>query len=529
MKDDAAIAAHFERHLGPAEVVYEDAKKALPRWPLGQAVGKVGPEGRCRFPSSAMDGKPKVPHPAVAQGKGLPPHPAQAGQGNRFLPHPAVVQGKGLPPHSATIGRAPAAATNPRPAVGQPRPRPAELDGSLDSPQGLLDPQVAQPMRAKESKISKKSSPPTRGIGVRTLHARGMPPPTPVAELKEWVLEDVSKNSDDIRFVYEPSGEKDKLVEEVKARLNAIVEAKLRRESDGGLGYVSKSKRYAAAIYPRPDTPTRTSLSTSYSSLKFIVFEPRSPLDYDAYPPETVHSPSGTELRQSAAYGSLSPNGHFHGVSIWTKDYPVRSGRHGLNPPRKLAKKPIACGGVEKQSGLQRIDKERLKRWVGKRQNYTPAKSAAAGERSGQNAAMGDISAADAAADYGYTEGSWEWLHLMAFTLGGIDETKINHPDNLVAGTVGANRVHKVLEDTVKSLLAKSIIEVFVKATAEIKKDSYHVADTLKYEISFRINPISGAGDLYKYDFTLDPLDPNPAQGGNLHILREILELGIKF
>jgi hypothetical protein len=85
----------------------------------------------------------------------------------------------------------------------------------------------------------------------------------------------------------------------------------------------------------------------------------------------------------------------------------------------------------------------------------------ASGESSGQNGAMGNISASDS----GYNSGGWEWLHLIAFTLGGIGETKINHPDNLVAGTVGANRVHKVIEDTIKKLLTNTITyEVHVRA-----------------------------------------------------------------
>ncbi|MRG98193.1 hypothetical protein [Polyangium spumosum] len=76
MKDDAAIAAHFERHLGPAEVVYEDASgifgpkqvygvrpcEARPHWVLhtrGSSVftleGRSGEERRFEFVMSLPD------------------------------------------------------------------------------------------------------------------------------------------------------------------------------------------------------------------------------------------------------------------------------------------------------------------------------------------------------------------------------------------------------------------------------------------------------------------------------------------
>ncbi|MDQ1471112.1 MAG: hypothetical protein QOJ99_2592 [Bryobacterales bacterium] len=180
------------------------------------------------------------------------------------------------------------------------------------------------------------------------------------------------------------------------------------------------------------------------------------------------------------------------------------------------------CTVAAKDSGWQSIDAKRLLRWAGERKTYKPSSSADDGERSGQNPAMGNISAAEAAADSGYTEGSWDWLHLIAFTLGGINENKINHPDNLVSGTLGANRVHKVIEDTIKKLLDNKITyEVQVRAIAHVKPASYHLCVKLEYGLRFKMGMI---GDLKDYYFTIDPLDPNPAQGGNLQILTTSLE-----
>jgi hypothetical protein len=146
----------------------------------------------------------------------------------------------------------------------------------------------------------------------------------------------------------------------------------------------------------------------------------------------------------------------------------------------------------------------------------------ASGESSGQNGAMGNISASEAASDSGYNSGGWEWLHLIAFTLGGIGETKINHPDNLVAGTVGANRVHKVIEDTIKRLLTNTITyAVHVRACAHIKPNSYHLCTKLEYGLKFRLGMI---GEENNYHFKIDPLDATPAQGGNMDILVQSLQ-----
>lgn len=361
-------------------------------------------------------------------------------------------------------------------------------------------------------------------IGFTTQSGRGRDkvPKIPIDQLKKWQLSRILIDPNDSTIVY--SGDKESSVRAVRARYDKIQEDKLKKQADGGVGYLPTSDRYVVAPFPRPSTPERSALESGLGGLKFEVVEPRTPPNYGAYPPDVVHSPGGTEARRSAAYGGSSPGGSFYGVAIYSHDAPERKNIYTTDTPTLLPKTPIPCADTPKDSGWQRIDRARLKRWAAERKTYRPSSSAAAGESSGQNGAMGNISAKEAAADSGYTSGEWDWLHLMAFTLGGIGETRINHPDNLVAGTLGANRVHKVVEDTVKKLIIDNITaEVYVRARAEIKSGSYHVCTKLEYGLYFRMGMIPGSGEEHRSSFEINPLDPNPAQGGNLHILLQTL------
>jgi hypothetical protein len=359
------------------------------------------------------------------------------------------------------------------------------------------------------------------GIGFQGWSHRVQPQEIAVGDLKDHQLETVDANPDNPSIVYFPPLKKDALVMTVRDRIASIKEAKLKKISDGGKGYHTHSDRYVVVPYPRPSTPERSQLETNYSSLPFKIVEPRSPVDYDSYPPEVVHTPGGSNANRSGAYGGESPGRHFHGFAIYAPNFPDLLPLYTPGTPTPLGKTPIPCVGILKDSGWQSIDEQRLKRWAGERQGYKPSSSMASGESSGQNGAMGNISASEAAADSGYNSGEWEWLHLIAFTLGGIGQTTINHPDNLVAGTVGANRVHKVIEDTIKKLLMNKITyEVHVRARAHIKPNSYHLCTKLEYGLNFKMQMI---GEGHNYYFEIDTLNPNPAQGGNMYILVQSL------
>lgn len=356
------------------------------------------------------------------------------------------------------------------------------------------------------------------GIGFNSRSGRIKAEETPVANLKEYELQFIIDNPDAPTIVYFPPEKKPELIAQVKARMEAIKEERLKKQTDGGLGYYHSSSRYVVAQYPQQNANVNADMKSSFSSLPFDVVEPRSPLVYTSSPPERVHTPGGSEAHLSGPYVRQTGGG-FSGVAIWTANFPERLQLPVLGKPVLLSKKPVPCTVTVKESGWQEIDLDRLKRWSGEREQYKPGKSAAAGEKSDQSAAMGNISAKDAAGDAGYVDGHWEWLHLIAFTLGGINENKVNHPENLVAGTVGANRVHKVLEDTIKALIVgKHTAKVFVFAKAQILASSYHVSNKLEYKLKFEHD-----SSVKEFVFEINPLDMNPAQGGNMKIIEQTI------
>ena len=356
------------------------------------------------------------------------------------------------------------------------------------------------------------------GIGFNSRTGRIKATEIPIADLKEYELEFIRDHPNDPTIVYFPSDKKKGLIDQVIARLDAIKEERLRKQTDGGLGYQHRSSRYVVAQYPPQAGGIKASLQSAYSGLPFEVVEPRSPLAYSSLPPERVHSPGGSEAHLSGPYVRKS-GGVYSGVAIWASNFPERLKMPVTGSPIPLSLKPVPCTVAIKQSGWQEIDLARLKRWSGEREKYKPGASAADGEKTDQNAAMGYISAKTAARDAGYLDGFWEWLHLIAFTLGGISENKINHPENLVAGTVGANRVHKVLEDTIKGLImGDHTKKVLVFARAHILAPSYHLCDKLEYILKFEYK-----GSEKEFGFEINPLDMNPAQGGNMQIIEQTI------
>ena len=356
------------------------------------------------------------------------------------------------------------------------------------------------------------------GIGFTSSTKRGEVKEIPISKLNEDQLNFIIKNKDHPTIAYCPPEKKEELFAQVEARLDAIKEARLKKQTDGGLGYHHKSTRYVVAQYPPQSGATKADIQSAYSALPFEVVEPRSPLVYSTYPPDRVHSPGGSEVHLSGPYVHPSGGG-YSGLAIWAANFPQRLPQPAPGVTIPLSKKPVPCMVAVKDSGWQEIGLDRLKRWSGERVQYKPGPSADSGERSDQNAAMGNISAKDAAGDAGYVDGYWEWLHLIAFTLGGINENKINHPENLVAGTLGANRVHKVLEDTIKRLIVDDHTKkILVFARAHILASSYHLCNKLEYRLKFDYK-----GSAKEFSFEINPLDTNPAQGGNMEIIQRTI------
>src|SRR5262249_2823461 len=151
----------------------------------------------------------------------------------------------------------------------------------------------------------------------------------------------------------------------------------------------------------------------------------------------TVSTPGGTTLDYYGTYIDLSPGGttqqqmHMYGEGAEAHKDPLSPTLLGtVDTTPKLT--PFSLNFKRAES--PEIDLTLLNKWSGKRKGFRPD----------QNTAMSNTSANVAAvASFGdKAKGmEWQWLHLIAFTLGGDigDPLNPNTKNNLVCGTAGAN------------------------------------------------------------------------------------------
>ncbi len=98
------------------------------------------------------------------------------------------------------------------------------------------------------------------------------------------------------------------------------------------------------------------------------------------------------------------------------------------------------------------------------------------------------ISASRAAYLAGYTgPGDWEWLHLIAHSMGGMMEGPGPQvPDNLVAGTSECNAAMIMVEDAIKDVVGRfDDLTARIAIHAQICDRTYHISDLIKYHVSF--------------------------------------------
>lgn len=86
------------------------------------------------------------------------------------------------------------------------------------------------------------------------------------------------------------------------------------------------------------------------------------------------------------------------------------------------------------------------------------------------------------------TTAHWEWLHLLAFCLGGPDATGPQHPDNLVAGTKECNQLMLRFERNITEAIRTSVLP-FLNITVQAELIPIgtlysHIANKIKYKIT---------------------------------------------
>nr|WP_241835802.1 MULTISPECIES: DUF4157 domain-containing protein [unclassified Streptomyces] len=299
----------------------------------------------------------------------------------------------------------------------------------------------------------------------------------------------------------------------VRAEVEAVyayLSARHRLADGGGLMH-SKSDKQWLMVKPPLSPAEQAASSKALNELPFYQSPALKPAPGSATPGQVL-LPDGTVMTRGTAYAFDSPGGTTHRMITYAKDMPVEIPDLALPPASALA--PTAAIGrgllpvaqATKTAGPVTVDRKMLDTWGGGRRD---------GHKPDQNGAMKGVSASEAAKESGMVDGDWQWLHLIAFTMGGHDGKQPNAPENLAAGLAAANGHHYVLETLVKKMILQAgIAEVKVTATAEMVTGSYHVCSRIDYRLEWTQN-----GSAFSDVFKVNALNPNKSMGGHLALL----------
>lgn len=262
-------------------------------------------------------------------------------------------------------------------------------------------------------------------------------------------------------------------------------------------------------------------------------------------PQVTPFQPSGTGFENVGTMSSppASTSSEYH-LGPYSGDFQLFYKTTALVPRPPLPLAPLFGGpaptnptkhpitGPQKIIPEQKITKERVEEWA-----LMALTEVNRGESQGQ--VMG-CSARDAilAANYGLTytdscgdKADWEceWLHLVAYSLGGIDNSP-QQADNLVAGLAESNSAMISIEDAVKHIVTTRDQNLYISVTATCILNT-HVAQSIVYEIRKNPRP-KGKGPDWVYTVQFNPLWPNDQVKGDTSLLTsailEALQLSSK-
>lgn len=130
-----------------------------------------------------------------------------------------------------------------------------------------------------------------------------------------------------------------------------------------------------------------------------------------------------------------------------------------------------------KQARSSKITPSTIKAWHGQK-------------RSKQQAEVMGMSAGDAAKNGGFNpkEGKgWEWLHLIAHSMGGIEKLGPQVADNLVAGTSECNTQMIIVEEFLKDLVLKSGGTATLYVGVTMFDAARHIGNKISYDFVIQI------------------------------------------
>ena len=145
------------------------------------------------------------------------------------------------------------------------------------------------------------------------------------------------------------------------------------------------------------------------------------------------------------------------------------------NQPQPLAKIPKWTTSTLLETNLV-VDLKAVQRFRGTRNTKIGKKPPSQGQVMG-------CEAWEVAQAAGYTGKDWEWLHLIAYELGGKD---MQNTDNLVCGTTETNTAMIMIEDAIVDALEKGLCAyVIVLVRVAFAEPAYRVAGSIAYEVNF--------------------------------------------
>lgn len=323
-------------------------------------------------------------------------------------------------------------------------------------------------------------------------------------------------------FKYDPPTEDNVvLVAGEAAALIDYLEGQARIGGGGNL-FQSNPQEFWAMNSPQFSTTFETNVHDAWKKQTGWL-SPDSRPEHGGVNASTLVSGAST-LTHYATYAHTSPGGterrmHMYGVGANPYQAPL-SPNFSTAPTTAttFSLKPFV--GNFKHAASPEIDLPLLNKWSGKRKGFTPS----------QNAAMSNTSAKDAAIKTFGTKAEghdWQWLHLIAFTLGGdtSNAANPNTPENLVSGLAEANGHHLVIENLVKKLiLSGEYGKVKISAKAAMVggtgiTSNYHVA---KY-IDYSIMGLPSAKNTGTYqavaEYRINALDPSQSAGHDLKLM----------
>lgn len=226
--------------------------------------------------------------------------------------------------------------------------------------------------------------------------------------------------------------------------------------------------------------------------------------------PDQVSTPGNTKLDRVGVYTFNNADGSQSRMNFYAADPEARVAVLPEKDQSTLPAQPATLGSgltrfpqATKVAGPIRLSKALLAKWSGRRTGS-------------QNSAMFGVSAGNAARASGYDEQqSWQWLHLIAYTMGGRNGTEPNEVGNLAAGLDAANGFHLILENLVKKMVYDDTIsDVTVTATANMIPNSFHVCKSIAYQLSWR-----QGGQNITGTFDINTLNPNKMLGSHTEML----------